>query len=48
MVIFAILIGHVKLKIYTENAGLQSHTNEYAGKHDISFLKKKIIKIEDV
>ena len=26
-VIFLILVGHIELKILTENAGLQSHTN---------------------
>ena len=34
-VIFAILIGHVEMKILTENASLQSHTMAYVDKHDM-------------
>ena len=35
-----ILVDHIELKIFTENAGLQSHTKSYAEKHDTSVLRK--------
>ena len=46
-VIFAILVGHIKLEKSTENAGLQSHTKTLAGDQYISICKI-LHKIEDV
>ena len=39
-VILLILVGHIELKILTENAGLQYHTKSYAKKTRFISLKK--------
>ena len=43
-VIFAILVGHIDLKILTENAGLQFHTMPIAEEHNMS-IWIKLLKI---